>query len=174
MPFGTQGFWKTYGSRLLFSHFRNCHIRLFKPMFPREISFPWEICHSSPWLTSKLRLHNNSVLLWYLAFYFQYNKYFLARKVIALLTPLPFSMTSVKWSSKIEVNRCPFCLLLSFTVKNMVLAFASIAESLSKSSTTVTNKVISQVSLPNSQDWPEGNLWQRFSSCSGSWVPICL
>lgn len=140
---------------------------------PQE-RFLWEICHSPLWLTSKLWLHNHSVLLWYLAHYFGYSKYFLARKVIALLTPLPFRMTSVKWSSKIAVSRCPFYLVLSFPVKNTVLAFTSIAESLSNSSTSMTNKVISQVSLPNAQDWPEGYLWERLSSCNGSWVPICL
>lgn len=109
-----------------------------------------------------------------LGFYCGYSKYFLARKVMVLPTPLPFSMTSVKWNSKIAVSRCPFCLVLSFTVENMVLAFTSVAGNSSNSSTSVTNKVISQVSLPNPQDWPEGNLWEGFSSCSGSWVPICL
>lgn len=52
-----------------------------------------------------------------LAFYFGYSKYFLARKVAALLTPLPFSMTSVKRSAETAVSRCPFCLVLSFAVK---------------------------------------------------------
>lgn len=93
-----------------------------------------------------------------LGFYCGYSKYFLARKVMVLPTPLPFSMTSVKWNSKIAVSRCPFCLVLSFTVENMVLAFTSVAGNSSNSSTSVTNKVISQVSLPNPQDWPEGNL----------------
>lgn len=52
-------------------------------------------------------------------------------------------------SSKRAVSRCPFCLVLPFTVKNMVLAFTSIEGTLSNSSSSVTNKIISQVSLPN-------------------------
>lgn len=114
MPFGTWGFWKTYGSRLLFSHFRNYHVRLLKPVLPREISFLWEISHSYLWLTPKLRLHSHLVLPWYLAFCFGYSKYFLARKVTALLTPFQHNFCQVEqWDSSKQVSLVLRALLYS-------------------------------------------------------------
>lgn len=35
----------------------------------------------------------------------------------------------------------------------------------------MTDKVTSQISLPNPRDWPQCNLWESFSSCNGSRVP---